>query len=431
MLFRDRNEAGQRLAAALRDMQIEKPIVLGIPRGGIPVAAEVAKALGGELAVVVARKLGAPGNPELAIGATTETGACYVNAAVAAAAGADAVYIEAEKKRQIDEARRRNALFDSHRRPPARGRTVIVVDDGIATGATAIAAVRSLKAEGAERVILAVPVGPPEMIELLRGEADEVVCLEEDPGFWAVGQYYQDFSQVSDAEVRRTLEAFAAELAAGRSRPAEIRRDGVSLAAVLATPAGKGPFPLVIFVHGLGSGKDSPRNLVIAHHLVGAGIATLLFDLSGHGESSADPHDGIDAYVADLEAAFTWAVRQPEVEAANIGVAGSSLGAVVATRALAEGKIEPRTLVLRAPPMEAADFQTISVPSLVLIGSEDPLLADVRAGVAACPELSLTVVKGAGHLFEEPGTLDEALERSLAWFAANLLEAGPVAAKRG
>jgi predicted phosphoribosyltransferase len=208
MLFRDRNEAGQQLAAVLKERGFDKPIVLGIPRGGVPVAAEVARALGGDLAVVVARKLGAPGNPELAIGATTETGASYINTAVATAAGADERYIEAEKQRQVKEAHRREELFDSHRRPPIRGRTVIIVDDGIATGATAIAAVRSVKAGAPERVILAVPVGPPEMVELLRSEADEVVCLEEDPGFWAVGQYYLDFSPVSDEEVRATLEGF-------------------------------------------------------------------------------------------------------------------------------------------------------------------------------------------------------------------------------
>jgi predicted phosphoribosyltransferase len=183
MRFHDRKDAGQRLAGLLKEKGFERPVVLGIPRGGLPVAAEVARALNGELAVVVARKLGAPGNPELAIGATTETGASYINTAVAAAVGADQRYIETEKTRQIAEAHRREQLFDSHRRPPVSGRTVIIVDDGIATGATAIAAVRSIKTEGAQRVILAVPVGPTEMLELLRGEADEVVCLLDDPDF--------------------------------------------------------------------------------------------------------------------------------------------------------------------------------------------------------------------------------------------------------
>ena len=431
MLFRDRNEAGRRLAAALIERGFEKPIVLGIPRGGVPVAAEVARALGGDLAVVVARKLGAPGNPELAIGATTETGVSYINTAVAAAAGADERYIKAETDRQVKEAHRREELFDSHRRPPVQGRTVIVVDDGIATGATAIAAVRSIKAEGAKRVILAVPVGLPEMVELLRSEADEVVCLEEDPGFGAVGQYYLDFSQVSDEEVRATLETFASKVGVDPSRRVEIKRQGVRLVGILTTPAGSGSFPLVIFVHGLGSGKDSPRNLVIARHLVDTGIATLLFDLSGHGESSADSSDGMDAFVSDLEGAFEWAIRENDVQKDRVGIAGSSLGAVIAANALAEGKVSPRTMVLRAPPMEAADFQRVNLPSLVLIGSRDPLLTNVRADVAGCPQLTLSVVEGASHLFEEPGTLEEALNQTVDWFRSTLLQPGRVAAPAG
>ena len=430
MFFRDRKDAGEKLAATLKEKGFENPVVLGIPRGGVPVAAEVARAVHGDLAVVVARKLGAPGNPELAIGATTETGASYINTAVAAAAGADAHYIEAEKARQVQEAHRREELFDSHRRPPVKGRTVIVVDDGIATGATAIAAVRSIKAEGAERVVLAIPVGPPEMVELLRSEADEVVCLDEDPGFWAVGQYYLDFSQVSDEEVRRTLDSFAL-VSTDPAQRVEITRDGVRLAGILTTPSGHGPFPLVIFVHGLGSSKDSPRNVVIASHLVDAGIATLLFDLSGHGESSRDPADGIDAYVADLKAAFAWVALQEEVKKDLIGIAGSSMGATVAAMAVAEGHATPATLVLRGPPMEASQFRAVQVPSLVLIGSRDPLRWSVESGVAGCSALSLSVVEGASHLFEEPGTLQEALERTVAWFRSRLMQPAPSAMATG
>jgi predicted phosphoribosyltransferase/pimeloyl-ACP methyl ester carboxylesterase len=426
MRFQDRREAGQRLAAFLKEKGFAKPVVLGIPRGGVPVAAEVARALDGELGVVVARKLGAPGNPELAIGATTETGASYINTALAMAAGADQHYIEAEKARQVAEAHRREELFDGHRRRPVAGRTVIIVDDGIATGATAIAAVRSIKALGAARVVLAVPVGPTETLRLLQAEADQVVCLHEDPGFWAVGLYYDDFSQVSDDEARLTLETFASQVAAKAgselSCPVRVERDGIGLAAVLTVPAAVGAFPLVIFVHGLGSSKESPRNLVIASRLVESGIATLLFDLSNHGASSPDPRDGIDAYAADLAAVFAWALEQGEIVKDRVGIAGSSLGAVATAKALAVGKVRPQTLVLRAPPLEAADFAKVTVPSLVLIGSHDPLRQQVEAGIAGRPQLTLSVVAGAGHLFEEPGTLDEATQRTVAWFTSRLLQ---------
>jgi len=423
MFFRDRVDAGQKLAAVLKQKNYANPIVLGIPRGGVPVAAEIARALDSPLSVVVARKLGAPGNPELAIGATTATGVAYVNTAVVIAVGADQPYIDAEKERQVKEARRREELFDARRRATVKERTVIVVDDGVATGATAIAAVRAMKAEGASKVVLAVPVGPPEMIDLLSREADEVVCLDADPGFWAVGQYYDDFSQVSDDDVRALLDTFPAERAPDPSRRVRIRRQDVQLVGILTTPAGVGPFPLVIFVHGLGSGKDSPRNLTIASHIVDSGIATLLFDLNGHGESSTDANDGVQSYVADTEAAFAWAAAQPEVQKAAIGIAGSSLGATVAALALAQGRVKPKTLVLRAPPMEPEDFRSVRVPSLVLIGSHDPLRAGVEWGVIACPQLTLSVVEGASHLFEEPGTLEEALHRTVDWFTAKLTPA--------
>jgi len=419
MIYRDRKDAGARLAAALKEQGFENPVVLGIPRGGVPVAAEVARALKGELGVVVARKLGAPWNPELAIGATTAIGATYINEAVAAEVGADQRYIEAETKRQIEEAKRREELFDSSRRPKVAGRTVIVVDDGIATGATAIAAVRSMKAEGAERVVLAIPVGPPETVQRLREEADEVVCLDENPGFFAVGQFYVEFNPVGDDEVRRILDSFA-PAPVDPSRRVEIRRDGVRLVGILTTPAEEGDFPLVIFVHGLRSSKDSPRNRVIAEHLVDAGIATFLFDLSGHGESSADRTEGIEAFVRDLEAVFAWAEQQEEVTPGLIGIAGSSLGATVAVRALAGGKVRPKTMVLRSPPLEPDEFQRIHVPSLVLVGAADALRFDAERGVAGNPELSLSIVQGAGHLFEEPGTLEKALQRTVVWFSSQL-----------
>jgi len=231
-------EAGKLLAEALKRFEVERPVVLGIPRGGVPVAAEVARAIGGDLAVIVARKLGAPGNPELAIGATTAEGAYYLDAQTAAMVGASDAYIAGERERQAREAARREALFDSHRRPPMKDRTVIVVDDGVATGSTAIASVRSVKAAGASRVVLAVPVGPPGTIEALKREADEVVCLHVDPQFWAVGQFYDEFEAVEDGEVIRILRSFAPVAATDPARSFAVRRDSVRLSGWLRTPAG-------------------------------------------------------------------------------------------------------------------------------------------------------------------------------------------------
>ncbi len=409
---------------AVKRLGLEHPIVLGIPRGGVPVAVEVAREVGGELAVIVARKLGAPGNPELAIGATTAEGAYYLDAETATMAGATDAYIAAEKERQAREATRREALFDSHRRPPLKGRNVILVDDGVATGSTAIASVRAAKAADAARVVIAVPVGPPGTIEELRREADEVVCLHVDPGFWAVGQYYDEFEQVPDDEVIRVLRSFEPVAAGDRSRSFTTYRGDIRLNGRLATPAGSGPFPAVVFVHGLGSSKESPRNVVIAEALADAGIAAVLFDLSGHGESSRDPGDGVASYVQDLRAVFDWAQSQAVLDGGRLAVAGSSLGAVVALQAVIEGKIRPRTMVLRAPPAEPDQFRLLNVPSLILIGSEDPLLPGAVAGARLSRAAELSIVAGASHLFEEPGTLEEALQQTVSWFERTLLPGG-------
>ena len=207
--FEDRRDAGRQLGQALAGRGFERPIVLGIPRGGVPVAAEVAVALGGELGVVVAHKLRAPRQPELAIGAVTADGVAWINEELAGHTGADRAYLEQESAFQAGEARRRQSAFDGHRLPPVAGRPVIIVDDGIATGATALAGARSMRSLGASPLVVAVPVGPPATIERLRQEADEVVCLRVDAGFFAVGEFYRDFRAVSDDEVLEILDTAA------------------------------------------------------------------------------------------------------------------------------------------------------------------------------------------------------------------------------
>jgi pimeloyl-ACP methyl ester carboxylesterase len=184
----------------------------------------------------------------------------------------------------------------------------------------------------------------------------------------------------------------------GICRDVAITRNGVRLAARLLLPGVAARVPAVIFVHGLGSSKESPRNVVIATHLLDAGIAAVLFDLSGHGASSADPR-GQDAYADDVEAVFRWAEVQPQLDPERLGIAGSSLGGVIAAEVARRGFARPAGMVLRAPPMSMAEWEALSVPSLVVIGSHDPLLPDVQAGVARCPAATLSVVAGAGHLF--------------------------------
>jgi pimeloyl-ACP methyl ester carboxylesterase len=204
-------------------------------------------------------------------------------------------------------------------------------------------------------------------------------------------------------------------------RRVTIPRNGVLLAGYLSLPSEGGVFACVTFIHGLGSSKDSPRNTVIAEALLDAGIAVLLFDLSGHGDSSPDPER---RYLYDLAAAFRWLLDQPDVDSQRLGVAGSSLGATIAIDAVERGLIQPATMVLRAPPVGLLGLEPLTVPTLVLIGSADPLFASVQAAAEHSEYAHLFVVHGAGHLFEEEGALEEATKQTVNWFRDRLVEAG-------
>jgi len=205
MPFLDRNEAADRLAERLSPYRGQFPLVLAIPRGAVPMALRIAKALQGEVDVVLVRKLGAPFNAEFAIGSVDESGWTYIGD-YAASAGATPEYIEAEKARQMETMRQRRAQYTPIRPPidPA-GRIVIVVDDGLATGSTMISALHAMKSKAPAKLICAVPVAPPDTIDKVAGYCDEVVCLETPWDFRAVGQFYRSFPQVEDAEVIEIL----------------------------------------------------------------------------------------------------------------------------------------------------------------------------------------------------------------------------------
>jgi putative phosphoribosyl transferase len=209
MPFRNRDEAAHRLAAALSAYKGRNPLVLAIPRGAVPMGRIIADELGGELDVVLVRKLRAPYNPEFALGSVDESGWTYV-ADYAARAGGTPEYLEKEKQAQLETMRQRRAQYTPVRPPisPA-GRIVIVIDDGLATGATMISALHALRSKNPEKLVCAVPVSPPDALENVREYADEVVCLETPAWFSAVGQFYEDFPQVEDEEVVAVLQGSA------------------------------------------------------------------------------------------------------------------------------------------------------------------------------------------------------------------------------
>lgn len=201
MIFADRIAAAEQLAAALAEYRGRQPLILAIPRGAVPMAQIIAARLEGEMDVVLVRKLRAPGNPEFAIGSVDESGWVYL-ADYAATVGADAAYIRDETAAQLATIRQRRTQYTPVRPPhdPA-GRIVIVIDDGLATGSTMIAALHALRAKKPAELICAVPVAPPDTLKKIRSNADRVVCLSAPLNFQAVGQFYLDFPQVTDAEV--------------------------------------------------------------------------------------------------------------------------------------------------------------------------------------------------------------------------------------
>ena len=210
MFFKDRKQAGKRLAAAMLKYKAENPVVLGIPRGGVPVAYEVALALDAPLDIVVVRKLGAPGQPELGIGAVVDGDhpQGVLNEEVMAALEVSKEYLDREFARQLAEIRRRQEAY-RRGRPSEKleGRTVIVIDDGIATGGSMRAALRGVRRSNPKRLVLAVPVAPEETIESLRPEVDDLVCLSTPEFFAAIGEFYEDFRQTSDKDVTDLLDA--------------------------------------------------------------------------------------------------------------------------------------------------------------------------------------------------------------------------------
>lgn len=418
-LFADRREAGRRLATALERFRGEEPVVVALPRGGVPVAYEVARALAAPLDILLVRKLGAPLQPEYGIGAIAEGGVSFVRREEAALAGISDEELEGVIAAETAELERRRRLYRGEREPLSVGsRTVILVDDGIATGGTAVVAAEALRRRGAAKVVLAAPVGPSGSERRLSGDFDEVVCLEEPEGFFGVGQFYVDFGQTGDDEVRELLEAADPRIV---ERTVEIEpAPGARVAGDLRLP-GK-PAGLVVFAHGSGSSRHSPRNRQVAEALNEAGFATLLFDLLTTEEERdrANVFD-IGLLAERLLAVTRWAQQEETLRRLPISYFGASTGAAAALRAAALVGAEVRAVVSRGgrPDLAAESLPVVASPTLLIVGGADRQVLELNEGAARllrC-EREVAIVPGATHLFEEPGALERVAELAADWFA--------------
>jgi putative phosphoribosyl transferase len=424
--FRDRIEAGRLLADRLRHLSREDVVVLGLPRGGVPIGVQVAEILGAPLDVILVRKLGVPSQPELAMGAIGEGGARVINRRVVEAASVTDDELASAEDRESVELERRARLYRGGRPPvPLAGRTALIVDDGIATGSTARAACLVARARGASRVVLAVPVIPPSTITALEAEADEVVWVEAPARFYAIGQWYADFSPTSDEEVTDLLARAAAPVDTGAA-------PGSAVAEEVTVDAGPDGLPgslripqaangLVVFAHGSGSSRHSPRNRFVADIMQRAGLGTLLFDLLTDEEAPDRARVFDIPLLAErlVQATRWWRARGDPLP---IGYFGSSTGAAAALWASTEEDIGAVVSRGGRPDLAATRLAAVRAPTLLIVGGHDDAVLDLNRSAQAtlrC-ESRLEVISGATHLFEEPGALERVAGLARDWFIEHL-----------
>jgi putative phosphoribosyl transferase len=424
MTFADRHEAGRQLAAALASLSCERPVVVALPRGGVPVGVEVATALHAPLDVLAVRKLGAPGQPEYGVGAVAEDGVGVLDAGAARAVGLTDEELDRAVVRESQELARRVAAYRNGRAPvDVRGRTVLVIDDGLATGLSDLAAVRALRGRGAQRIVVGAPVGSASAVAELRREADDVVCVEIPRPFRAVGLWYDDFSAVEDHEVVALL----AQAWAAADEPIVLEVEGTRLIGDLTRPADERA--LVIFAHGSGSSRRSSRNRAVARTLQRAGFATLLLDLLDAREGERrDLVFDIPLLARRVAAAIGWAREHAGLRARPIGLFGASTGAAAALSAAAQRPADVGAIVSRGgrPDLAADDLAAVRAPVLLVVGGADEQVLALNRSAAARLQAPhrLEVVPGAGHLFEEPGALEQVAALAAAWFDEHLAPPG-------
>lgn len=451
--FEGREEAGRRLAGELSGRLSPEhrsgAIVLALPRGGVVVGYEVAKALRVPLDVIIARKLGAPLQPELGIGAIARGGVRVVDDRIVAHLRISPDDIDRIAAREEVEMDRRLGLYRDGLPPPdLEGRTVILVDDGLATGVTARAACRSIRMERPCRLILAVPVAAPQSIEAMLDEADEIVSLFSPPDFAAVGMWYRDFSQTTDEEVlallSRARRTWKAENHPGEQksmnestnshafdaheRPVEIVAGNVTLQGDLTVPPdARG---IVIFAHGSGSSRHSSRNQFVARELNRNRLATLLMDLLTPGEEKEDEvtrqhRFNVELLAERLVHAAEWVKHKPETEELRVGYFGASTGGGAALIAAAKRPDLASAVVSRGgrPDLAAERLAHVYTPSLLIVGGSDtqviPLNRDSFDRIPA-EDKRLEIVPGATHLFEEEGALEQVARLASDWFVQHL-----------
>jgi putative phosphoribosyl transferase len=409
-------EAGRRLAAQLRTFRGQDAVVLGVPRNGLPVAYAVAQSLGAPLDFLAVRKLVLPFHPDITFGAVAEDGVRVVNESVVEQTGVSAAEIAHMVGAETADLERQVAMYrPGHARIPLDGRVAVIVDSDLACGATAAAACRVARGRGATRIVIAAPVGSAPVVDALREEADDVVCPQTPPFYYYAtsGRGHHRHS-TSDAEVVTLLDHARQSCV---DVPIRVVSGTVELEGDLTVP--ENPCGIIVFAHGSGSSRHSPRNRYVARVLNGAGFATLLFDLLTRDEEADRANVfAIGLLRQRLIDVTRWLGSRPDVAALPIGYFGASTGAGAALAAAADIRVHAVVSRGGRPDLAGAHLARVTAPTLLIVGGRDTMVLDFnrRAQAEISGECTIAVVPGAGHLFEEPGTLEQVAVLARDWF---------------
>ena len=417
--FADRSEAGRRLAERVRPLAVNDPLVLALPRGGVPVGAELARRLDADFDVLMVRKIGLPGRPETGVGAIAEDGRVLFDDRALARMRIPRQALSDTVAAERDELDRRRRVYRGERSGPRiAGRDCVVVDDGVATGGTARAALRMVRQAGPSQLILAVPVAAPEAVEALREDVDELVVLSAPDNFHAVGEWYRDFDQLSDGHVTAILAEY------GRVHPRAEASRGVRVRAGRVYLDGDLTVPAVLrgaVVLAAGEGRSDPRWRAISSALQRAGYATLVLDLLT-GEERDSGSGGADTAVQGerLSAAVTWLRRATDAADGPLGVVGSGNAAPAALVTAAERPEDVAAVVVHGGRIDLAEpsLAEVRAPVLVLLESRDSFVRELgewARGRMGGPT-DLRVMSGAEQLLHGAQEWRRVAVETLDWF---------------
>lgn len=430
MLYYDRQDAGRKLAKELKRFKgMKETLVLGLARGGVVVAAEVAKELFLPLNVAAPRKIGAPGNPELALGSIMENGEGVFNHSIIRSLGISQSYIDKEVEKEKARAKHRLEMYRKCALEPViKNQTVLLVDDGIATGSTMLACVKAMRKAGAKRVVVAAPVASCDSYLLMEEAADEVICPIVRDDFIGVGMYYSIFNQTEDEEVAQLLLASQSIMKIKAVQEVvHIPFGDIELEGELNIPSDA--LGIVLFAHGSGSSRFSPRNQFVASTLREKGFGTLLTDLLTEEEERIDEitreiRFDIDLLANRLLAITHWLKLDGRTKALRIGYFGSSTGAAAALIAAANARQDIFAAVSRGGRPDLADpyLSQVEAPTLLIVGGADLTVIELNKKAYDLLNCSkkFEIVPHATHLFEEVGALEKVAELAGAWFLKNL-----------